>query len=455
MAFYDNTLRMRFLKKMLLAIAAILALACLKILFIRLFPSSSIFHYNVFSSLQFLLLLWAVFTGILETLAWTGSPPRKARIRSLTVFLLLVALGDLTCTWLLYHPGSIPAKWRWGFEYYYANYQRNIMQYDKKLATYDTSLFYRWKAGNRGLFRNFEFSDSVFTNDMGFRNKQISMDSVKLICLGDSYTVGWGVGQEEAYPQQLEKIIKEPVLNTGVSSYGTAREVESIRHLDTRNVDRIIIEYSNNDAEENEAYLRNNYRLLISPQRVYDSICNEVKWSTVYFPGKCICTLGKLMLGQTLKSFAKDRQAPDTTEMDPGKWGARDARTFIEVLKRSGWNFDKLQVIVFNIDQETDSLISFVPELSRQLDAPENKYFFKDHLHLLSIAGLLTPADRYVMDPHLRPSGQKKIAQALAQALNALHPISPTPSGTQGNSVPAPAPGNPPPGKLPSPHRGR
>jgi hypothetical protein len=407
---------MRFLKKMLIAIAGMIILAVPKFFFARFFASSSIFHYNLFGSLQLLLLLWAIFTGLLEMLAWTGNPPRQAHKRSLTVFILLIALGEILCGSLLYHPRLIPGKWFWAFSNYYSNYQRNIMQYDKKIATYDDSLFYRLKPDTRSLFSNFEFADSIFTNDWGFRDHPISMDKVKVVCLGDSYTVGWGVGQEEAYPQQLEKIIKIPVLNTGVSSYGTAREVSSIRRLDIPNADYIVIEYSNNDAPENEAYVKNNFRLRISPERVYDSICNEVYWSTVYFPGKYFCTIAKLLIGRAVRHFPDD---PDA-DKDSAGTGEVDAHLFLDVLKRSGWDFGKLQVVIFNIDEETESSLLFIPALTRQLAEPGNKEFFKGHLHVMSVTGLLGPADRYLMDPHLRPSGQKKIAQELARLIQHL-----------------------------------
>ena len=39
---------------------------------------------------------------------------------------------------------------------------------------------------------------------------------VDIVCVGDSVTFGWGVTQDESYPQRLEDILNLNVLNTGV-----------------------------------------------------------------------------------------------------------------------------------------------------------------------------------------------------------------------------------------------
>ncbi|HWK03925.1 MAG TPA: hypothetical protein VNS58_09865 [Puia sp.] len=328
---------------------------------------------------------------------------------------------ELSCYFLTRHPQMIPGKIVSDFREYYNNYQRDILQYNKNISRYDTALFYRMKSNNRSLFSNIEFSDSVFTNEQGFRDDELSLKKAQIICLGDSYTLGWGVQQEETYSQQLEKALKVPVLNTGMSSYGTAREIESIRQLDKKNLTSLIIQYCYNDADENEAYIKNHYRLPISPESIYDSSSDLLKWSRIYFPGKYSCTLFKLFLTEKLQSFiagsrAKNEPVPSQQPTNDDK----NARSFIEILKVSGLDFTKIHLFVFDIGEYYNLNEEFVFALENQLRTPENKSFFKDHIHVLHIKPLLTPSDYYVLDIHIKASGHRKIAEYLAGFIKAV-----------------------------------
>ena len=50
--------------------------------------------------------------------------------------------------------------------------------------------------------------------------------------LGDSYAMGWGVEQGESFPEILEAATGLRVLNAGVPSYGTPRELLMLERLD-------------------------------------------------------------------------------------------------------------------------------------------------------------------------------------------------------------------------------
>jgi hypothetical protein len=414
---------MRFLKKLLLTIGLILLLACLKIVFKRSLSSSQIFYYNLCSSLQLLLLIWVITTGLLENTILKKEPYEKSRIKSSLFFIVLIALSELSCYALDHNPQLIPEKLTSSFREYYNNYQRDILQYNKNISRYDTALFYRMKSNNRSLFRNIEFSDSVFTNGLGFRNDELSVKKPKIICLGDSYTLGWGVQQEEAYPQQLEKILKIPVLNTGMASYGTAREIESVRQLDTTNLTSLVIQYCYNDADENETYIKNNYRLPISSRSLYDSSADLVKWSRVYFPGKYFCTLFKIFLNEKLHfsgAGSPAKKKPDPAEQ-PANYD-NNASSFIKILRAARLNFVKIHLFIFDIGEYYNLNDRFVLALENQLNTPENVSFFKGHIHVLHISSLLTPSDYYLLDGHIKASGHRKIAGYLADLIKTFQP---------------------------------
>lgn len=63
---------------------------------------------------------------------------------------------------------------------------------------------------------------TVSTNSLGFRNREISdKHGLRIVCVGDSVTFGWGVEAEDSYPAQLELLLQKnyptiEVINTGV-----------------------------------------------------------------------------------------------------------------------------------------------------------------------------------------------------------------------------------------------
>jgi hypothetical protein len=427
---------MRFLRKIILAICFIVLLACLKILFRKIFPGALIFHYNLFSSLQLLLLLWAILTASLESTVWKKETPARSRRKSFVFFLAFLLLAEGGCIWLLHHPRSIPRPLLSAFRYYYNNYQRDILQYNKNISHYDAALFYRMNANNRSVFSNIEFTDSVFTDSSGFRDNRSAAGKPQIVCLGDSYTLGWGAQQDDAYPVLLEDILGKPVLNTGMSSYGTAREAGSLPFIDSTDVSAIVIQYCNNDAGENQAFVDDHFHLTISPRSSYDSAVGALRWSKLYFPGKYFCTITEILLEQSVskltnlqpsnpQSTSLQPSNPQSSRFQPGPQPGsydREAAWFIEVLRHSGWNIGKTQIFVFDICDYQDMTEKFVDALDKRLATPDDSLLFKGHLHVLHIKPLLTAQDYYILDEHLRPSGTYKLARYVAGAINALQP---------------------------------
>ena len=410
---------MKFLKKLLIAVGLIILLAILKIVLAKLFPASLIFHYNLLSCAQLFLFGWAIITGVIEFFLQKKFNAKKNGLISFVFFIVLISCCEFFCFFILHHPHHIPKNLLPSFSYYYNNYERDILQYNKKISVYDTSVFYKMKADNKSAFKNIEFGDSIFTNSKGFRDDEESLLNKKIICLGDSYTLGWGVQQNETYSKFLEDTLKVDVLNTGMSSYGTAREVESVRKLDMKDVENIIIQYSYNDEEENDDFVNHKNHLQISSEHVYDSACNALRWSKFYFPGKYFFTIGKLFLKNKLDNFKKkmvkkSKQSEEQTEVDHYKKMAKD---FVEVVKNSGWNFDKVHVFVFDICEYESMNDKFINALKNELSNQNNEEFFKNHVYPLHIISFLKPEDYYLLDGHVRTSGQQKIAALLLKMM--------------------------------------
>ena len=402
---------MTFLRKILVATGLILVLALLRIFFQKYLPGPLIFHFNFFSCLQLIVMSWAVITGLLETLSRKYFTHRK----SFLAFLLFLLLAESGSYWMLHHPASIPRPFLPVSKYYYANYERNVLQFDPNIAQYDTGLFYRMKSNNHTLFSNIEFADSIYTDALGFRDNTHALDHPSIICLGDSYTLGWGVRQAEAYPSLLEATLGLPVLNTGMSSYGTAREMASIEKVDKSSLRTVVIQYCYNDAGENDAWLHHDRRSFISPPFAYDSARKVLRWSQVWFPCKYSFTQLKIFLFKDLPVPAgKKSPVPINEDTAPDN---RQAAWFLEILKNSDLNFDSLNVFVFDIGEYTQLSGNFIDALEKKLADPAAKATFKGHIHTLHVEKLLTPDDYYILDDHIRPSGHRKLAKLLVDSI--------------------------------------
>jgi tetratricopeptide (TPR) repeat protein len=79
-------------------------------------------------------------------------------------------------------------------------------------------------------------------------SKQIDKDTVTILCLGPCFTVGIGVTPENAYPNQLERILKEHnpnknffVLNRGVRSKNLSFFVNNLEYLINKYQPKIVI----------------------------------------------------------------------------------------------------------------------------------------------------------------------------------------------------------------------
>jgi hypothetical protein len=92
----------------------------------------------------------------------------------------------------------------------------------------------------------------------------------KVIVVGDSHAMGWGVSDSEIFTYHLSK---EGIasINLSVSSYGTVKELERIKDLRTnnpdeyRNISTVVIQYCDNDYGENLKFLSKGNRNMLSP----------------------------------------------------------------------------------------------------------------------------------------------------------------------------------------------
>jgi hypothetical protein len=96
------------------------------------------------------------------------------------------------------------------------------------------------------------------TNAEGFRDRErarAGSSAFRVIALGDSYTFGWAIEQDEAYPQRTEALLRSAgyeveVLNLGVPGYNTEQEAHLLgRVLSRFHPGLVVLDYTMNDAE--------------------------------------------------------------------------------------------------------------------------------------------------------------------------------------------------------------
>jgi hypothetical protein len=107
----------------------------------------------------------------------------------------------------------------------------------------------------------FNLASPVTTNSEGFRGPELRDRSdvgFRVLCIGDSFTFGYGVADGESYPSQLEQLLREDsrerdpeVVNAGVQGYATYHEMD---FLESRGLglqpDAVVLAVYHNDLVE-------------------------------------------------------------------------------------------------------------------------------------------------------------------------------------------------------------
>ena len=404
---------MRLFQKILWAVAAVIFLQVIMRLLDAKSPLTFYLHQSLLSSLQVAIIIWLIIAIILH-IVFRKKKQVKVGWWATGAVVVLVTLFELLSLNWMNNPSSIPSFLRTGYVWFYAHNDSHIIQIVPECSQYDSAFFYNLKPNNNCEFKNREFSNVFTTNSKGFRDDEKSLTAPEVICLGDSYMLGWGINQNETIPSQLEKLTGKNVLNAGMSSFGTAREMKRLSVIDTSAVKYIIIQYCANDNEENKAFFDNGNKLKISSQASYDSLGRRDAWNKKYFPGKTFLTSLKYLSKETIKSILGKPPSVIGLPIDP----ERDAKMFVDILKSSSINFNKIKVIVFpGDDLEFINSNAFLNEVKKLSSSAGYQEHFGSNLVLADLSGLLTKDDYYILDGHFRASAHQKIAERLAALL--------------------------------------
>lgn len=334
----------------------------------------------------------------------------------LVFFGAMISFTEWYFVYMLHHPEKIPRFLKNSYGYYYDFFERSIIQFEADKVAYHPELTYTLKPSGDFTFQNLEFDNRYRTNRIGVRDEERDLTDPEIIFIGDSFTMGWGVEQNECFPALIQQQTGLTALNTGVSSYGTARELLMLNRIEQKKLRHLVIQYCANDLVENTSFLENNNRLPVTPQSEFDSVLTSYGRHRKYFPGKVFLMIAqhyvKSLINRIVYIFPLPSEratgVPDESE---------HARKFADVLLHSPVDFNKVQMVVIRLNELGFLKRNFISELKKiAMKSPYLEKFGRS-LTALDLQPVLKKEDYYILDVHLNAGGHRKVANAVLSAL--------------------------------------
>lgn len=404
---------MKYLKTFAGLVIIILLFELAKALIVRTGIEQAFFINTILGSLEFLTVFYLII--LLFIRVCIGKMPRKKKILPHALTLVVISSLEILFGYWLNHPRTIPSTLKRSFEYYYDYYDCRQLQFQFDKTIYDPLLFYRLMPGVQSNFTNREFNHGWVTNQQGERRRAGFAAKPEIICLGDSYTIGWGVEEYQAFPSILERDAGTRVWNAGVPSYGTSREILQLKNIDSSGARFLLIQYCENDYEENRSFLNNNSTLKISPADKLEELREGNYRMTRYYPGKHFSLVATFWVKKRINrirpvfKFSPDRYTRIASVQE-------QASAFMKVLINSGLHRFKGKIIIICLDNPYKIQNGFIDEVDKLI-----KYDYaptlQQNIVTVSLDSVLSEEDYYQLDPHLNPRGHEKVARVLKEVV--------------------------------------
>lgn len=328
-----------------------------------------------------------------------------------TVTLLLLAEG------LLALGNRVPPNldvWRRAQAAYYTQSDRRIIQYQPECAEYDAELTYRLKPGTC-RFGGREFSNTYRINRIGTRDSNDALEAPEVVFTGDSYAMGWGVEQDQVMSAVLGDLTGLRVLNTAMSSYGTAREMMGLRRVDLSDTTTLVIQYCDNDYPENRYFVENAGALPIMTRQRYEARRERHLEDTRYYVGKYVRVFAPLLWRTWKRGQTGWRPMKRRCDVEAG--------TFLEVLDLAPVSGRRLRVVVLEIVRNRLVEGCFAEALRRKLEDREPAPWI-ERVDVIDTPSFLEATHYYGLDEHLTAAGHRRVADEIARLMQADCPSS-------------------------------
>jgi hypothetical protein len=288
---------------------------------------------------------------------------------------------------------------------FYEQSNRSILQYETECAVYSPTLTYTLRSPGC-IFRNIEFSNRIDVNSLGTRDSEEALKKPELIVTGDSFAMGWGVEQAQTFGAVSGKTLGLRTLNTAVPSYGTARELLMLKNVDRSALRTLIIQFCDNDQDENLSFIKHGGVLPIMPEAAYQSLVRISAENRQYFPGK--------LSRDAIRILIERRRRP---EFRASPAIARDkASAFLEVLARSPVALENVNILVLELDKP----YRFDPYFAAAVNELKTRLLprqIAERLTAIDTTSVVRADDFYWLDGHLTAEGHRKIAEAIVARL--------------------------------------
>jgi len=341
-----------------------------------------------------------------------GERPRLTFVASvLSTTLTLVLLEGFFAL-----PLSIPRLWELpGFHVialrrYWS--EIDLIQWNPACGQWDPELSYTLRPGTCTL-SNPGHSNEYRVNTLGVRDDEESLKQPDVVVLGDSHTMGMGVNQDETYASQLERMLNLKVLNTGISSYGTARELGILQRVDRSRARFLLIQYCSNDFDENREFIDSGGKLPARAREWFETQVEGSKSSRRYYLGKFTDSLLWFVSERSLP-LASDSQARRRT----AEQSDQALKYLLDVIERHSVDLFGMQIIIFQMESFNEGIPS---RLERLLADYPNKNRLSGAQFVDATAGL-GPEYFIPLDGHMNALGHRRTAERLASVIRQLRP---------------------------------
>jgi hypothetical protein len=354
----------------------------------------------------------------------SATPPARQRLTwrvaiglivlSVLTVIVVGAVAEITLITMLNHPPPVSLLRRLVIGYYFSTDVHNI-QHLPGCARYDPGLGYTLKPG-ACQFSNREFDVAVRINSAGLRDDEADLRGPDAIVLGDSHAMGWGVQQNESFAELIGSTCAIKVLNAGISSYGTAREMKMLAGLDTSRLKWLVIQYNQNDLRENFIFTQDGDRIIPMPEPEYAELQREAVSRYRYYPGKVVVSfLGHLGRGLRVSSRQPDGRPRPPSSIDG------EADLFLHALSSAPPLDPGVRVIVIDMMEGARLRQSFLQEVRKRLPGSGLPEPWQS-MTLLDVSTALQPQHFFVLDEHPNAAGHRELGRLLSSEMRCLAP---------------------------------
>jgi lysophospholipase L1-like esterase len=278
-----------------------------------------------------------------------------------------------------------------------------------------------------------KFEVTIRINELGFRESS-DIDSTEIFTLGDSFTFGWGVNEQESWPGLLETRLNRPIYNLGIHDASPRQELELLSHVlrqhgGTLRVRKLLwMIYEGNDLEDDytEEVQRHDASVKVPLTRgtLIDAM-ERLMWTI-----KRQSVIHKLRRGQITWKTSKDNDASNPYNVDgvslvyplyySGQLGPRlFSSTYVDLAGESAgyvenhWNRAALESVFRDMkslaDQHDFEVAVILAPTASRLHGPyfdnfpeiSERPYFLDFIRELSESAGFSTVDLYeLMRPH-------------------------------------------------------